>query len=419
MTRTRERPYAWCVTVFFVVAPFTRLAWVLLCLVLAFEGAAQAQSRSITLAEAIVLAQNEAPAAVDARLVRDVQAVQLPAAGLSSILNPLVEFGVERGAYYNDVVAYGQLLLRFEVSGQRSARMAEADLMLRSKESRLLVSLADTAGATAEAFGAVAAARARVTEVDRGLSAADEEERIHRARLKAGDATLVDVASAEAEVGRWRQLRRTSEVALISAKSRLAQLLGDASREPTGDLLPPSVSLASGVIAPLVSAALLAESSAFASSADRVRSEAQSPLDVGPRVMRGDFGELRVGLVVGATLPLFRRSQGEVARLDGEALRASKLANVVARAAAIRATASVNRLEVARATLAELDANAIPSAERAVTSAQEAFRAGKADFFRVLLARRDLVGTRMRRLDVVELAWAAYADLLALGAVTP
>lgn len=406
-------------TVFFVASRFTRFAPRLLCLVLAFGGAARAQSRSITLAEAIVLAQHEAPAAVDARLARDVQAVQVPAAGLSSILNPLVEFGVERGAYYNDVVAYGQVLLRFEVSGQRSARIAEADLMLRSKESRLIVTLADTAGAIAEAFGAVAAARERLTEVDRGLSAADEEERIHRARLKAGDATVVDVASAEAEVGRWRQLRRTSEIALISVKSRFAQLLGDGSREPAGDLLPPDVALASGVKSPIVAAALLAESSAFASSADRVRTEAQSPIDVGPRVMRGDFGELRVGFVVGATMPFFRRSQGEVARLDSEALRASKLANVVARAAAIRATASVNRLEVARATLAELDANAIPSAERAVTSAQEAFRAGKADFFRVLLARRDLVGTRMRRLDVVELAWAAYADLLALGAVSP
>jgi cobalt-zinc-cadmium efflux system outer membrane protein len=165
--------------------------------------------------------------------------------------------------------------------------------------------------------------------------------------------------------------------------------------------------------------ALESEADAATHASSRAEREAWGTLDLGPRLTRGDFGELRTGLVFGGSLPLVRRNQGEVARLDAEAVRARKLATVATTTSSIRVHAAFERASLARATLAELDANAIPAAERTVTSAQEAFRAGKGDFYRILLARRDLVAARMRRLDVVELAWGAYAELLALGAIEP
>ena len=386
---------------------------------LSVSAVAQAAPTTVSLGEALALARRDAPAATDARQQRDVQAAQLPAAALAPLQNPSVEFGVERGAYYRDVVAYGQLLLRFEVGGQRAARIAEADASLRGKDARLAVTVAEVSGATAEAFGGVLAARARLTEVDRGLGAAEEEERIYRARAHAGDATLVDVAASEAEVGRWRQLRRTSEMALVASAARFAQFVGSQDLRPEGDVLPPRVDAPNALPAFPVVRALESESDAATQASARAQAEAWGTLDLGPRLTRGDFGELRTGLVFGGSLPLVRRNQGEVARLDAEAVRARKLAAVATTTCSIRVHAAFERATLARATLAELDANAIPAAERTVTSAQEAFRAGKGDFYRILLARRDLVAARMRRLDVVELAWGAYAELVALGAIEP
>jgi cobalt-zinc-cadmium efflux system outer membrane protein len=394
---------------------------------IAVSGAAHAEPRTLTLREAIGLAERAAPAAVDARLQRDVQASQADAAALPGLQNPNVETGVERGRFYDDVVAYGQLILRVEVSGQRSARMREVDDLVRAREARVKATTAEAAASVAEAFGAVLAARERVLEVGRGLAAANDELRIHAARAAAGDATLVDVAYAEAEAGRWRQLLRSSEMGVVAAKARLAQLVGVPEVDVRGEIAPPAAAPAgstpgaAGEAAKLPPAALAfeAESAAARASAERARREGYPTLDFGPRFTRGDFGELRSALVVGGALPIVRRNQAEVARAEAEAVRASRLKEVVTANAAVRAKAAFDRVALAREALVDLEGQAIPAAERAVSAAQEAFRAGKGDFFRILLARRDLVTTRLRRLEVVEAAWAAYAELLAVGVVEP
>ncbi len=373
----------------------------------------------MTLHEAIALAEKAAPSAVDARLQREVQASQVDAAALPGLQNPTFETGVERGAFYKDVLAYGQLLLRVEVNGQRSARMREADELVRARDARMRATGAEVSGAVAEAFGAVLAARERVLEVARGLAAANDELRIHSARAAAGDATLVDVAYAEAEAGRWRQLLRTSEMGVMAAKARLAQLVGVAEADARAELAPPVVEAFDHTKIPPAALAFEADADASRATAERARREGFATLDFGPRFTRGDFGELRSAIVVGGALPIVRRNQAEVARAEAESVRAARLKEVVTANAAVRARAALARAAVARETLADLESQAIPAAERAVAAAQEAFRAGKGDFFRVLLARRDLVTTRMRRLDVVELAWGAYAELLSVGVVEP
>jgi cobalt-zinc-cadmium efflux system outer membrane protein len=396
--------------------PFLLRAWLV---GVAVTGTAHAEARALTLREAVALAENAAPAAVDARLQRDVQASQSEAAALPGLQNPTFETGVERGKFYNDVLAYGQVLLRVEVSGQRAARIREVDELVRAREGRMRATEAEVAGAVAEAFGAVLAARERVVEVARGLAAANDELRIHSARAAVGDATLVDVAYAEAEAGRWRQLLRTSEMGVMASQARLAQLVGVADIDPRGDLAPPVVMAVDPAKAPPMAFALDAEADAARATAERARREGYPTLDFGPRFTRGDFGELRSAIVVGGAFPVFRRNQAEVARAEAEAARSARLKEVVVANAAIRAQTAKARATLARETLADLESQAIPAAERAVAAAQEAFRAGKGDFFRILLARRDLVTTRMRRLEVVELAWGAYAELLAVGVVEP
>jgi cobalt-zinc-cadmium efflux system outer membrane protein len=393
-----------------------------LALLLAFVLAgrtARAESRSVTLREAVHLAMTASPAAVDARLQRDVQDSQREAAALPPLQNPTFDSSVERGSFYVDVVASAQMVFRFEVSGQRAARMREVDELLRARDARIKVAHAEVSGAVADVVGSLLAARERIVEVKRGLAAAEDEERMNRARAIVGDATVVDVASAEAEAGRWRQVLRTAEMAVVSARARLAQLVADDAIDVSAALFPPEVDARVDATAVPAARALEAEASASLASAERSRREANPTLDFGPRFTRGDNTELRSAVVLSGQLPLFRRNQAEIARAEAEAVRAKRLAEVSRSVAQKRVRSAEERLRIARAALADLEANAIPSAERTVSAANEAFRAGKADFFRVLLARRDLVTTRMRRIEIAELAWAAYAELLTAGAIEP
>lgn len=386
---------------------------------LAFAEPARAEERRVSLREAVHLAMVAAPAAIDARLQRDVQESQREAAALPPLQNPTFDSSVERGAYYVDVVASAQLVFRFEVSGQRAARMREVDELMRARDARMKVAHAEVAGAVADVVGALVAARERIAEVKRGLAAAEDEERMNRARAVVGDATVVDVASAEAEAGRWREVLRTAEMAVVGARARLAQLLGDDATEIDVALFPPEVEARFEAEKVPVARALEAEAAASLASAERSRREANPTLDFGPRFTRGDNTELRSAIVLSGQLPVFRRNQAEVARSEAEAVRSKRLAEVSRSVSQRRVRAAEERLRIARAALTDLEANAIPAAERTVSAAHEAFKAGKADFFRVLLARRDLVTTRMRRIEIAELAWAAYAELLTAGAIEP
>jgi outer membrane protein TolC len=386
---------------------------------LAFVGPARAEERHVSLREAVHLAMVAAPAAIDARLQRDVQESQREASALPPLQNPTFDSSVERGAYYVDVFASAQLILRFEVSGQRVARMREVDELLRARDARVKVAHAEVAGAVADVVGSLVAARERIAEVKRGLSAAEDEERMNRARAVVGDATVVDVASAEAEAGRWRQVLRSAEMAVVGARARLAQLVGDDGTDVVVALFPPEVEGRFDVEKVPVARALEAEAAASLASAERSRREANPTLDFGPRFTRGDNTELRSAIVLSGQLPVFRRNQAEVARAEAEALRAKRLSEVSRVVSEKRVRSAQERLRIARAALEDLETNAIPAAERTVSAAHEAFKAGKADFFRVLLARRDLVTTRLRRIEIAELAWAAYAELLTAGAIEP
>lgn len=397
----------------------SRVALALVLGPLAFAEPARAEERRVSLREAVHLAMVAAPAAIDARLQRDVQESQREAAALPPLQNPTFDSSVERGAYYVDVVASAQLVFRFEVSGQRAARMREVDELMRARDARLKVAHAEVSGAVADVVGSLVAARERIAEVKRGLAAAEDEERMNRARAVVGDATVVDVASAEAEAGRWRQVLRTAEMAVVGARARLAQLLGDDATEIDVALFPPEVEARFEAEKVPVARALEAEAAASLASAERSRREANPTLDFGPRFTRGDNTELRSAIVLSGQLPVFRRNQAEVARSEAEAVRSKRLAEVSRSVSQRRVRAAEERLRIARAALTDLEANAIPAAERTVSAAHEAFKAGKADFFRVLLARRDLVTTRMRRIEIAELAWAAYAELLTAGAIEP
>jgi len=64
-------------------------------------------------------------------------------------------------------------------------------------------------------------------------------------------------------------------------------------------------------------------------------------------------------------------------------------------------------------------ASGIEASERVVEATTAAYKAGKGDLQRVLLARRELALAKGRRLDMVALGWRAYAALAVSKAGVP
>ena len=69
--------------------------------------------------------------------------------------------------------------------------------------------------------------------------------------------------------------------------------------------------------------------------------------------------------------------------------------------------------------LQNLDQYGIPAGEKSVEASLAQYKSGKIDLLKKLLARRELALAKTRRLDLLESAWRAYADLAALSGDWP
>ena len=124
------------------------------------------------------------------------------------------------------------------------------------------------------------------------------------------------------------------------------------------------------------------------------------------------MGEARLGGGAVITFPITRRYQGEIARAEQGRSNAARRLELFRGIVSARLRAARDAIQTVTKALEELDKHGIPALERAVTASVEGFRAGKIDLTRALLARRDLAIGRARRLDLLEAAWRAYADLV-------
>jgi outer membrane protein TolC len=225
------------------------------------------------------------------------------------------------------------------------------------------------------------------------------------------------------------QAKAEAELRVATARARLGELTGvldPGSPPPNTTMTPPQLRGPWGdaevarVVdkAPVISR-LGAEKSYWNASIERYEREKIPPISFEVIAGRGGQGEARFGGGAVVTLPVTRRYQGEIAHAEQSLSNASRRLELYRGIVAARLRAARDAIRSVQRALDELDKHGIPALEAAVSTSVEGFRAGKIDLTRAMLARRDLAVARARRLDLVEAAWRAYADLVIFNGDIP
>jgi cobalt-zinc-cadmium efflux system outer membrane protein len=380
-----------------------------------------------SLGEAIALASKRAPLAVEAAGQSAVARASMFGARVLPIGNPQAELvaGQQRTA---QLEVDAKLYLPLEVSGQRSARIAETDRQIVWRELAADEARARVSGEVTEAWGMAVVSAGRIEQARLAAEEARREAEWVAARRELGAATVADVSLADAEVARWEQVGAEAGVALGQATARLAQLvrLPEVELPLTTTVDPPQLRLATRTDRaaqpsedfPMLRS-LAAESSYWRASAERYQREFKPPLSVVVSAGRGDLGEPRVAGGLAWALPTFRRNQGEIARAAAEAARADSVLVAAREGLSTRVRGDVRALLAAREAIRQLEQKGLPASERLVEAATASWHAGKSELVQVIIARRDLASARLRRLDLVETTWRIYGDLVALTGELP
>lgn len=380
-----------------------------------------------SLGEAIALASKHATVAVEAAGQSTVARASMLGAKVLPLGNPQVEVtaGQQRTARAE---LDAKLYLPLEVSGQRSARIAEVDHLVAWRDLAAAEARARVSGEVTEAWGIAVVSAARIEQARQAAEEARRESEWVTARQGLGAATVADVSLAEAEVARWEQVGAESVVSLGQATARLAQLvrLPEVELPPTKAVDPPVLRFASEAEAlaqPIdrapVLRSLAAESTYWRSNAERYRREGRPPVSVVVSAGRGDLGEPRFAGGLAWAFPTFRRFQGEVGRANAEAARAESVLSAARDGLTTRVRGDVRAFLAAREAISQLERKGLPASERLVEAATAAWRAGKSELVQVIIARRDLASARLRRLDLVETTWRIYGEIVALTGELP
>ncbi|MBX3225971.1 MAG: TolC family protein [Labilithrix sp.] len=385
-----------------------------------------------TLTQAIEAAKTHALVVVEAEEQVHVANAQMKGARLSAIGNPYIDLQVDKG-FGNGVQQELQVLtysyIPIDVAGQRGKRVDEAERLIAWRKMGLTSSEWIAAGEAAAAYGELLVSSSRVVEAKAGEATAREEAKYFQGRYDAKDTTLYEKSIAEAEVARWVQSRAEAELRVASSRARFEQVTGmltDGSPPAPASVLLPALrgTWDDGQIARVVDRApsisrLAAEKSYWDASIERYEREKIPPVSFEIIAGRGSAGEARLGGGAVFTFPVTRRYQAEIARAESGREHAHRQLDLYRGIVVTRLRAARDAIAAVNRALDELDKNGIPALERAVSTSVEAFRAGKIDLTRAMLARRDLAIARARRLDLLEASWRAYADLLIFSGELP
>jgi outer membrane protein, heavy metal efflux system len=372
-----------------------------------------------------------APAAIQSGGAVSVARSTQIGARMSAFGNPYLEVtadrSLSRSTASGDVEMLGQLFLPIEVAGQRGARIRESDAFIRWRELERVGVQGRVGGAALFAYGRALASSARIAFATRAEDEARRELSWIEGRSAVKDATVVERGLAEAEVGRHAQLRAEAEIRLLQAQAQLTILTGMAdldAPESEAPVLPALASDSADFYAQKAESAPIlrayeGERSFWMRQVDRSKTERWPAVSLIAQGGRGELGEARVGGGLAWAFPFLRRNQGAIAQATTQAGRASTDRSAIARALEANVRSLVADFVLTRGAIDSLDHTGLPAAERLVDYTFAAFRAGKTELVRVLIARRDLALARARRLDLVENGWRAYGELAGILGALP
>lgn len=390
-----------------------------------------------TLERAIDAARTQSIVVAEAQAELGVANAQVAGARVSAIGNPYTEIQVDRG--WNNPIpgnetglwqAMSFTYFPLDIGGQRGKRIEEAESLVGWRKAGLTGARANATGAVVSSYGEILVGSARLAQGRLVEQAARDEAKYFQGRYEAKDTTLYEKSVADAEVARWVQTQAEVQLKLTAAQARFAQVTGISVRgePPTGMAVTPpplrgrwdDARITEIVDRTPIATRLIAERHYWEASVARYQRERFPPVALEVIAGRGgSAGELRLGAGAVITFPVTRRFQGEIMRAEKGRENAARQLDLYRALIGARLRAARDAITVVETALDELDKSGIPALEAAVAAAVEGFKLGKIDLTRTLLARRDLAIARARRLDLIESAWHAYADLVILSGDMP
>jgi cobalt-zinc-cadmium efflux system outer membrane protein len=312
-----------------------------------------------------------------------------------------------------------------EVFGQRAARRDASAALVAAAEGRLQASRVEVAAEVRTAFARALAADQRLGIADESLALAREELAAAEERLRSGAASRIELNAARAALGRAARERAEAVQRRAAARAALVALTGVESAEPVelaGEL--DGAVKAGEPVDQLTETALARRSDVAAARREVEAARAEKRL-----AARSAFPNPRLGAsyaeegdprgdarIVQGTLafdlPLFDRNQEERGIAAARAQRAEIALAALTRAARADVAQAVARLEAAAEAARAWTGGPLEAVTENMKLVDEAYRAGKVDFFQLLLIRRETLEARNGYVDALEELHAAKAELL-------
>lgn len=392
------------------------------------EGEPQLKGRAVPPLSAVLeQTRKRAPLVRLSQAALAVSQTEFVNARRSSLRNPYFEVTGQRGTLgtTKDVALSGTVWLPFEATGQRSARLTEAEAYQDIFEANVDIAEASALGQAFATYGATQVEAERIRVIEHMVELARRTSELYQSRLASGDTILRDATMAKVELARNEVLLQDARARLTRALTELSRITGEsyASVEAPALALPTAtfddyLARAKRSLPPQVTSAE-AEAEYFESQRERLDREAVGPLQLMLMGGRGDFGEARMGLGIAYEIPATRALQGEKARAESEALRA-QTQSAVARAVIERQVDGIaQQYRYGTSAYELLTDYALPAADAAVASATATLEAGKTDWYAVLLSRRDFAMLSLERLEVVQAQWSLLGELVQLTGELP
>lgn len=315
---------------------------------------------------------------------------------------------------------------QIEIFGQRALRIKSANLNLREQQLILSDRMRLLSAAVKLTFLDACRARdqAKLLEELRALDSRLLD--AARTRLEAGEIGQIDFNLAQVRYGESARALIEGRERYRLQRSSLGRLLGEAAGpEPIPAANVPLV-LSDYKLAELIASAMENRPDLRAREIEVSRLETEESLNSRlalPNLTVGAFGghelnnEYPMGGLLGFSIPLFNRRQGEAETIRGQILRAKQLllANRLDVEKQVRDAYSA--YQAARESLSIYQTDVIQPAQESFDLLEQAFLAGKIDLLRLAVAEREAFQARMRYLDAWFQVNAARVSIeLATGA---
>ena len=321
---------------------------------------------------------------------------------------------------------------RIELFGQRAARSDASRALLGSVEARLASRRIEVVAEVREGFGRWLGARQRDRIASEALDLARQALAAAETRQATGAASRIEVNAARAVLGRAARERSAATLRLASARTGFLLLLGlDPAEpaEPEGELTldPPGPQVATDTLVqqalsqrPELQAVRLEVDAAAAEERLAGREALPTPRLGISYAEEGDTpnrAKIAKGILA-FDLPFFNRNQAARGVAAARQQQATRALEALTRSVRGEVDLAASRLASAQAVAQAYAGGLLAGLEENMQLVTEAYRAGKVDFFQLLVIQRETLEARNGYVDTLEELLAAKAGLSrAIGSI--